>query len=112
MYWPPLEVARFNAMGWSGSAIFQATSAIATIIRNLRAVWRRLPIPYAVRAKVSPYYGIILDKITRLRRRKPLALSLIEPGPVIVSAFSAMSRGSVGPDGSPRPSSPSGACRC
>ncbi len=87
MYWPPLEVARFNAMGWSGSAIFQATSAIATIIRNLRAVWRRLPIPYAVRAKVSPYYGIILDKITRLRRRKPLALSLIEPGPVIVSAF-------------------------
>ncbi|MGV3489930.1 MAG: glycosyltransferase family 4 protein [Devosia sp.] len=57
------------------------------MLGKLRAIWRRLPIPYAVRARVSPLYGIVLNRLTRGRRSKPLAPHLIAPGPVIVSGF-------------------------
>jgi glycosyltransferase involved in cell wall biosynthesis len=57
------------------------------MVSRLRALWRRLPIPYAVRARVSPLYGIVLHRLTRNRRSETLRPDRITPGPVIVSGF-------------------------
>jgi glycosyltransferase involved in cell wall biosynthesis len=57
------------------------------MVSKLRMLWRRLPIPYAVRARISPLYGIALAQLTRGRRTPPLAPAKIGRGPLIVSGL-------------------------
>lgn len=57
------------------------------LVSKLRMLWRRLPIPYAVRARVSPLYGMALGQLTRLWRTPPLAPGRISRGPLVVSGL-------------------------
>lgn len=57
------------------------------MMSKLRALWRRLPIPYSVRAWLWPLYGNVLYAATRLHSSKPVSPARIAPGPLIVSGF-------------------------
>jgi len=62
-------------------------SGAAALYRVLRQTYRRLPLPLAVRSRLSPALGILQQQLASRTLPPPLPIAFIKPGDVVVSAF-------------------------
>jgi glycosyltransferase involved in cell wall biosynthesis len=71
---------------WSLPGHRPQTGATA-LYRVLRQAYRHLPLPMAVRSRLSPALGMVQQQMTSRTVPAPLPIEAIKPGDVVISAF-------------------------